>query len=457
MKIIDAFHIGSKSLTAHKKHNFITLIAVSLLFGLLLGVNFILQGLENKLLDLSSEKTKAKHFLQVTVSDGEGRAGDEKKIEQTKSKVEEYGGKVVGSLAIGDGGNVLSDELTKYIFGVDRPNAPENQIAVVIDSKKAQDLLDIKIHNRLSNEEKMALFKELNQKMKGATFTAREEHAKEKTHYNEDDYQEELTSPEAVLKEDASDTKYFVLEVLPFGTDTPQLRKLVDELRLLDTVLFTIAEGSAQKILIGSEHIKQEEAGGFRLLAEFQDTEKMFRYYLENDCSDFDNNCRDINISDAFGNPLSILMTFKSVRIFLNIAVTVLTVIAVIITTFSFLRLVNQEVSNIALFKIMGAKKRDIATIYLVFLLEMALLTILISLVVGFLLALSISLIESADLSANLSVFYNVEVKQPLLLFGLNTQVFSLISIILLTSLLTIVLTLDQFSDKNIFRKLRQN
>ena len=97
MRSADYLRLGFAGVKAHKKRAFTVVAIVGLLFSVITAGTFILQGLENMVLETMLEPTKGK-ILVMSGVDAEtcGENCDLKKeVSQINSNIEKYNGKVI--------------------------------------------------------------------------------------------------------------------------------------------------------------------------------------------------------------------------------------------------------------------------------------------------------------------------------------------------------------------------
>ena len=123
---------------------------------------------------------------------------------------------------------------------------------------------------------------------------------------------------------------------------------------------------------------------------------------------------------------------------------------------FTFLRLVTQDSRLIAMYRSLGATAQDVWFIYLWYVFELCLLTVLFALSTGALLALGVSWHYSADFNAAASLFYAKHITGLVPLIGFNLEIIKIIGAIVISAPIVSILTLDQLSMKNVARRLKK-
>lgn len=108
LRLGDAWRLGWANLAGHKARSVLTILTVSILFGLILGLNLVLQGLEKTILTASVEETAGKVYLKVEFDTGMSAKtmtdvelldlGWVKKAEIIEAEAKTFGGKKAGTL-----------------------------------------------------------------------------------------------------------------------------------------------------------------------------------------------------------------------------------------------------------------------------------------------------------------------------------------------------------------------
>ncbi len=247
----------------------------------------------------------------------------------------------------------------------------------------------------------------------------------------------------------------------PSGIDSLELAKLPGDLKSLYIVLGQVRFPYASNFIIddGSESVKKYLGGDNvwveRVISVFSSSDDAHNYYRNEDCLATERKCEDYLVSGAFSNQIDIEESFWLVRKMLGLVEPVLVIIAIIIVVFTFIRLVDQDARLVALYRSLGATKLDVFTIYLWYLMELCLLSILLASVIGLVMACIISLLNMPALKVELEAFYGLKPQIPLVLVGINAQIAKLMATIMIIAPATSILTIDQLSSRNIAKRLK--
>ncbi len=160
---------------------------------------------------------------------------------------------------------------------------------------------------------------------------------------------------------------------------------------------------------------------------------------------------------DLFTNTASIVKTFLWLDSIMIIFEIILLFIAIVITTFTFIHLINQDAHTIALYRTLSASTASIYLIYFIYLLELCLVAIVASFLVGALITFIFSTLNSYNLSRILQDTYQLATTPHVSLFGINKFFFITIGLTLLTTPLSLILSSDHFSSRHLARILKED
>lgn len=94
LKLSDAIHLSWTNISQHKSRSLIIILTISILFGLLIGVSFILCGLENSLLDVASAKTSGAFYVESYYMNTSQSTSNQKVL----ARLEKYHGESIGTI-----------------------------------------------------------------------------------------------------------------------------------------------------------------------------------------------------------------------------------------------------------------------------------------------------------------------------------------------------------------------
>ena len=119
LKISDAFRLSYSNISQHKKRSAIIIFTISLLFGIVMGLGFIVSGIEKTIISASARQTKENIYVQVEYNGRDKNSSklntpdsifskeeisrvdlkprlDEAADAKIRERVSRYGGEVVG-------------------------------------------------------------------------------------------------------------------------------------------------------------------------------------------------------------------------------------------------------------------------------------------------------------------------------------------------------------------------
>ncbi len=126
MKALDLFNLGRKHIQVHKRQSVLVILAASLLFGSLLGFDFLYEGLENVFVHASTEIGGKSIYVTATSCNNRGNCLSYNSLKnRVEEKIADYGGKVVGKVSVYEYKNgtpsfsVIDEHFVKNLVEVD--------------------------------------------------------------------------------------------------------------------------------------------------------------------------------------------------------------------------------------------------------------------------------------------------------------------------------------------------
>lgn len=476
MKLLKLAKLGHRNVTHHKKQTILTVIVIGSLFGVLIGLHFIIQGIENTFLKQNDQVFSGKTYLvahgcsarelkQYELENPCFEAPEEEMIDCLSElnkkpfpcgndtvkingifndKVKSYGGKVVGNIKLtsNEAAKTLDfypSEIFADLITADMSQKPNDALMALVSFQGAAKLAEIKYGSNMSNQEKLTLIQQVYEKTIGKVF----EH---------------------------EDVKVFVAGILPFGSSTAKLAKYDADIRLIDSFLENINSYGNNLFYYlddnsdATQKTLQEYTTKFhQVIIEFDSSEQAYEYFRHNmphpNLSLFNKQAPEnpeYVIWEMVTNKIDIIYQFKFTRFFLSFANYVLLATAVVIIVFTFIRLVNQDSKIMALYRSLGATATDVFLIYFWYVLELCMLAVFYACAVAGIIAFAVSSHYSADFNVAFSLFFGENLTDFKLFIGFNQEIWQIITLILLSAPLVSILTIDQLSMKNIARRLKQ-
>lgn len=150
LKFSDALRLSWSNIAQHKKRSAAIIATISILFGVIMAFNFMLQGLQGTILDAALQANDGKVYLEVGYQNIAGFGpGQIEKIDNVekldtfiKEEVERYHGKIIGEKKTYQFKNIfttITPAVAESLLGkFDLLNKPENKIAVLMPSETSQ-------------------------------------------------------------------------------------------------------------------------------------------------------------------------------------------------------------------------------------------------------------------------------------------------------------------------------
>lgn len=455
MRIIDYLRLGFAGVKAHKKRAFTVVIIVGLLFSVVTAGVFVLQGLENTVLAEMLEPTGGK--VLVTSSVDTNACGENcdiaAEVAEIKKNVEQYGGGFLEAETsqTADG---MFYKLKEAIFGDVQSESDSDVMGVVVPLEVAAQLANIEMPERDAKvTDKLAAIREARAKTLHRTV------------------------------ESKTGEKYYIAEILPGGVYASSLSLAIIEQggNPLDLILGRINTGMSQNFVIKSVEVEptvdstgEEQYSGFIAMedmdaeemgivfAQFENIEAAYKYYQDkvNYCSETDrifSMCSKdykYQVVSAVSNPLTTYDNLQNVWLVFKIIAAVLVVIAVIIALSTYVRLIGKDLKVISLYHALGATKGQIRVVYIVYLLMLSLMAVGFAIIVGLILAVALSIINTEALGQVWSLAFGVETG-AILLVGWNNLIWWLAGAMLLTTVVAVVLGNGNFRIKKLAQNLK--
>jgi len=496
MKLIDLLSLGHRHVSVHKRQSILTVITIGLLFGAVLGVIFLFEGLENLFVRSSELISGNNIYLTATSCSSGGACLEWADIESLAAKkAGNYGGNVVGKLAYYEyknGGKsfyVVDNKFVEGLVEIDLGQHPAGTLFKIISLDEADRLLngaqdDYSATKIYSAEEIRAIksgvlgkeFKE-NYSVPVASPSVQESAQESTADSGETSAEDASQLAEVPLpaepEYETKELSFVVAGVIGTSRTPLTLAHKYGEVRLLDFFLNRVDRKVAQNglyvSLSGSTNYdalfetaksvdQNATVADYSLpIIEFSNFADAYDFYKAEDCA-LDRNlgkCSSFTVDELVGNRLQTRDTLDTLYIVLRYVGTVLLLIAVTIAVFTFMRLISENAHSIALYRSLGASTLDLLLIYFFYFFELCLITLVFAVVLGFGVSAVVSLKNATDLAAVFTSIYARNIT-PGILFGFGKEMFLTFTAILATAPLCSILTVDQLSDKSIAKRLRQ-
>ncbi len=436
MKLRDALNLSWSNIAQHKSRSAVLILTISILFGVVMGFNFLLEGLGQTTFDAALQASEGKIYIATGYNEISSiNEGDYTKVESLEAaqqliteNIERYNGQIVGEISqynIADSRWTINQALAERFSTLELGKLQENQIPYVApkieddefnrwlkDPDGAKDKLLVKVGTYPATEPghpTLPGFNPLNLLLSGV--------------YGSYKY--------PLMIDDGSDriTQYLEqqAEQIPSHPKvTPYLTNIVAMFDNYETALTYYWDTTEGKNI--PKDIETLDGTKFSLYDE-----------------------------EIFSSVISAQLGTRNLRLNLVLIEILFIIVAVIIAALTFAHLIDQDAATIALYRSLGASRADIYLIYFLYLLELCLLAVAACIGLALILVLIIWLFNASPLATRLQAYYMLSMAPKVILFGFNGIFWWIILAIILLAPITLLLTLSNFSAKHIAKKLKED
>ena len=135
----------------------------------------------------------------------------------------------------------------------------------------------------------------------------------------------------------------------------------------------------------------------------------------------------------------------------------IILIVAVVIATFTFAHLVDQDANTIALYRSMGATANNIYLIYFLYLLELCLLALVVSLLLGVVVVGVMAWMNAGALAEKWQSFWALSELPKVSLFGIDWHFWMVVIVMLLIAPAALIFTQGRFSSRHIAKQLKED
>lgn len=458
MRWIDYLRLSYAGIKAQKRRSFTVIAIVGLLFSIVLALCFIVQGIENTVLDTMLLPTNGSVLIMSTVDQN---ACDDvcdipTEVATIQHNVQAYGGTIIPTQAVQTPDEPFY-QLNTNVFSPSSANPDATPTSPT-------DPDTIPIAASLSTVASLAQLEAPSQDASIADKVQFIQAARDRTLH------QVVTAP--------SGQKYYIAEILPsttYLTDLSLSRVDGNNGNILDLIFSQLSPGFSQNFLLASATTPTSNIGTDAqatnintdtqgtVFALFPNLDAAYAYYRDpaNYCSVRDqilNHCggrqyRYLTTS-AIANPLGIYECFQDIWPVITVVSVVLMVIAVIIALSTYSRLIGRDLKIISLYHAMGASRKQIRLVYITYFLMLSLAAVVFATILGSVLALIISLTNQASLQAVFMLALGTADRFTILL-GLNPLILYATLALLLTAILAVFCSNHSFRTRRIASKLK--
>lgn len=442
LKFSDALRLSWSNVAEHKGRSAIIVLTISVLFGVLMGVNFIINGLEKTLYSAALAETEGEAYLVVapikmdryqdTISDGDDLelvdlqpSVLERDLRMITDVVQRNHGEMIGEtwyyqlnfpyqvVKLSEAKNILDGDLTEI---------PEGKVPVLLPASGIEGVVAARYDDDASQEE-------LRQSLEEAFYQVGT-----------------LPISDGSLTMTKSSLLNMLLSII--GAVPSDGFYLVDD-----------GSGRVEKFMLErmnnylesseSAQISLQPAERWGMVVKFANVEQMIGFVTAN------SNEPMFSISGWNSNVVEIFWSMKFVKTVLLVLGVVSLVVAVIIAVMTFAHLIDQDAATIALYRSMGASMGDVHMIYFLYLLELCILAVGACLLIALGMVLVVTLLDAGALAERLHAFYNLSVMPKVWLLGFDGNSWMIIVAMLVVAPVSLVFAQGHFSSKNIAKQLK--
>lgn len=449
LRFSDALRLSWSNISQYKKRSVIIILTTSILFGVVMGFNFVIAGFEKTVIAASAGQTNGDVYVGVTYGwSGNTYADsiytpeevswislaptlDEGADQKIREETEQYGGEVVGYY---------------WYYQLDRPYW-------TIMKPAAEGLIDEKLWASLPENKMPTLMLE---GWEPPVFTL----------YNGD--------IDTHLRSRLGDTLYSVGNLPHTQAGQPTLEGF-NPLNIVlaqlpsvtnDDVFWLIDDGSGRieeymedqlREYLAQEHSWYDPAGSARGTV-------VVKFSNPYDAVAFDRMNREraststkYYAQDLFGTTLEVGMIFDMQKTVVTALEILLLIVAAIVAVLTFAHLIDQDAATVALYRTMGASTNDIYMVYLLYLIELCVLAIIATVLIALVFVGGLALMSGTALAMRLKEFYNLGYLPQVAFCSFNKIVWIVFVMELAIAPISLFFTLRRFSPKHVAKKLKED
>lgn len=441
MKISQAVKLGHQNLAGHKRRNLAAMITAGILFGVLMAVLLVVQGLENTITQAHNAAIiTTPYYLKISTNpnhcdtdikfDENGQiissitTCPDYDVEAIKTELVKYHGELQDSPTEDNlqfWQNVLKSKLQLE-------NIPKGASPVLLGAGTALNLAHLTPPPHLNLSQQVAVMEKVVQPLIGQTFL------------------------------DANGELLYFAGLLPTG-DLAEIGAVYQRGHWQSSgnpinLLLTLAGASTPELPTGILYLGRSTASTrddashelinyHNYLAKFENFDAAYQFAEAKVCVDEFGACEflpEYNVTPLIGNQIQIAYRFQLVKFILNLVKYGVMLIALIVMLITCIKVIQAETTTIQLYRSLGASSGDLNIIYGAYLLEFCLLTMLFALMLGVIIAGVISFCSATWLKEMLTIAYAKEFTGPPVLLGWNFSLTEVIVVMLLVAPLGLLL-----------------
>lgn len=448
IKLSDALSLSWKNIFHHKKRSITVIITITILFTTILAYSILVKSIEKLAISASISQTKSKIYLTVQNTEKNSVTDEititnrnlsilnlspiinQDSIESIKKEVSEYNGKIVGfykSYQLDFPYQIIDKQVAESIIDKNLwSDMPQDKIPVITMADWSfPNTPDYKaIKNRLENEIfKVGFIPSLNTK--------------------------KITSE-----------KYTFL--VPLFQSLPRNKE--DLLLFIDDGTGKIEKFIKKQIEVylqedTERNFFSQTETGISTVVTFDSPDDLSRYMYPGKTFLGIRDYREqkYTYQDLFGTTVDLISNLESLKSLFIICFLTLLLITIVITLVTLSHIIEEDTPIITLYRAFGASTPNICIIYLLYLFELMILSVIsIFFFITFFLILLV-LFFSGTVSEALMNFYNLK-QIPQFHFSIDPDtIITIIITILVVAPISLLLSIKQFSPKQIAKRLKED
>lgn len=450
LKFSDALRLSWSNVAQHKKRSAVIVLTISLLFGVIMGFNFITSGIEKTVIAAAAGQTGGEVYVEAwykqvngggswheTIENPEGMSLvdltpvlNEEEERKVRERAAEYDGEIAGYYwyyQLDYPYRVITKTAVEQFIDADLwRSLPADKMPVVMPEGWTPPIYgnDTRLHDRLAG----TIYRV-------GSIPSTEEGSPTLEGFN----------PLNVI-----------LAQLPSATN--------DDFWIVDD-----GSGRAERYIWGQleQYLSGDKIAWYdtapvqkRIIVKFSDPYQAAAY-VESDEEilgvNFYASGYHYGAQDIFGTTASVVSAFNYLRVLLIAVEILLLIVAVIVAVTTFAHLIDSDAATVALYRSMGASTDGIYMIYLLYLVELCLLAIVTTVAIAMMFVGGMALTSAGALAIRLQEFYGLEQLPKVIFYLFNKAFWWILVLILVVAPLSLFFTLRRFSPKHIAKKLKED
>ena len=443
MQLLEYLKLGSSGIKIHKKRTFQTIFITGIILCISATLIFVLQGIENTVLDKMTSSTDHKILVKTSIESEVCNETCNIHVErqQIEQNIKKYNGKIIRTKIFNINNHKFYALKNTKLLNSDQNDTSVPSISAPIEV--IADLIDLKIPNYDENlDNKTNFIKKIYKDILHQNITTKTG----EQYYVSNILPSRLFAPNLALSN--LNVKNSPLDIIFSQLDTSGSINIIEK----ETKQYIDPNNNGTKSL-------EEDS---TIFAEFDNIESAAKYYhnKENYCTKINHiigNCDKAHkyyVEAVISDPLSVYEKFQNIWSILKISSIILSTLLIIITIRTYTRIITKEEKVISLYQAMRATKAQIVKIFTVHLLLLCIATIILSLILAILTTVCFNIINKDILQKTLMIGLSIEVNN-IFIIGWNSVILIPIVSLILSVFLTIIINNQSFSSHKIAQQLK--